>query len=121
MARILVVDDEESIRLLYEEEFTDEGYDVVSAASGEEALDKIKIETPDLITLDIKMPGMDGLEVLANIREENMELPIIICTAYGSYKQDFGTWGSDVYITKSGDLAELKSEVQRLLQQTGKA
>jgi len=121
VARILVVDDEESIRLLYREEFSDEGYEVDTAASGEEAVEKIKANCPDLVTLDIKMPGMDGLETLARVREFNMELPIILCTAYGSYRQDFGTWGSDVYVTKSSNLEELKREAKRLLKQTGKA
>lgn len=120
MPRILVVDDEESIRLLYREEFEDDGYVVEMASTGEEALEKIRAFSPDLVTLDIKMPGIDGLEVLAKIREVNMELPVVICTAYGSFKQDFGTWGSDVYVTKSADLNELRSEVKRLLHERGK-
>jgi len=118
--RILVVDDEASIRLLYQEEFNDEGYEVDTAAGGLEAIEKIKFHRPDLVTLDIKMVGMDGLEVLARVREFDMELPIVLCTAYGSYRQDFGTWGSDLYVTKSSNLDELKSEIKRLLKQAGK-
>lgn len=114
-AHILIVDDELNIRRLYEEEFRDEGYDVETAASGEEALAKIRARRPDLVTLDIKLVGIDGLEVLARIREFDMELPIILCTAYGSYRQDFGTWGSDHLVTKSSNLDELKSEIRRLL------
>ncbi len=120
MPKILVVDDEASIRLLYQEEFQDEGYEVETAASGPEALEKIKAARPDIVTLDIKMVGMDGLEVLAKVREFDMELPIILCTAYGSYRQDFGTWGSDLYVTKSSNLDELKREVKRLLGQARK-
>lgn len=115
MARILVVDDEASIRLLYQEELQDDGYEVEVATSGAEALEKIKANRPDLVTLDIKMVGMDGLETLARIREIDLELPIILCTAYGAYRQDFGTWGSDVYVTKSSNTDELKSEIKRLL------
>lgn len=113
--RILVVDDESSIRLLYQEEFEDEGYEVVTASGGQEAIDKIKVNRPDLVTLDIKMIGMDGLETLARIREFDLELPIILCTAYGAYKENLDTWGSDVYLTKSANLDELKREVKRLL------
>jgi len=113
--RILVVDDESSIRLLYQEEFEDEGYEVVTASGGQQALDMIKAERPDLVTLDIKMIGMDGLETLAHIREFDLELPIILCTAYGAYKENLDTWGSDVYLTKSANLDELKREVKRLL------
>lgn len=113
--RILVVDDESSIRLLYQEEFEDEGYEVVTASGGQEAIDKIKANRPDLVTLDIKMIGMDGLETLARIREFDLELPIILCTAYGAYKENLDTWGSDVYLTKSANLDELKREVKRLL------
>ena len=61
--RFLVVDDEENIRLLYKEEFQDEGYDVTVAASAEEAMEKIRQNKPDIITLDIKMPGTDGCDM----------------------------------------------------------
>ena len=64
MKKILVVDDEESIRFLYKEELEEEGYVVECAGNGEEALEKLFVFKPDLISLDIKMPGMDGLEAL---------------------------------------------------------
>src|SRR4030043_929808 len=104
MKRILVVDDEEGIRLLYKEELEEEGYEVELAAGGEEALQKLKRSKPDLITLDLKMPGMGGLEVLERIREQDKELPVVICTAYGDYKRDLATWASDAYVGKSSDL-----------------
>jgi CheY-like chemotaxis protein len=67
------------------------------------------------VTIDIKMPGMDGIELLRRVREIHRDLPIIICTAYGDFKLDFGTWASDAYLTKSADLAELKRQVRELL------
>ncbi len=113
--KLLVVDDEESIHLLYKEEFEDEGYEVHSAMSGEEALklfDKIK---PDLVVLDINMPGMDGIEVLRQMKQKSPSTPVIISSAYPEYKQDLASWASDDYIVKSFDLTDLKESVRRHL------
>jgi DNA-binding response OmpR family regulator len=110
-----VVDDDENIRLLYSEELAEDGYKVLLAGSGEEALEKLRGEKVDLVTLDIKMPGMDGLELLKRIMEVNRTLPIILSTAYGTYKQDFASWGSDEYVVKSSDLSELKSKIKKLI------
>ena len=115
MKRILVVDDEENIRLLYEEELAEEGYEVSVAASAEEALAQIEAHRPDLITLDIRMPGVDGIEFLRLLRERDRDLPVIIVTAYGEYKQDFSVWASDAYVVKSADLDELKAMVRKVL------
>jgi two-component system response regulator (stage 0 sporulation protein F) len=117
MTKILVVDDEEGIRTLYQEELEDEGFIVEVAKSGEEAIEKLRLFQPDLITLDIKMPGMGGIETLKQIREQQRNLPIILCSAYGEYKQDFTTWASDAYVVKCADLTEFKSTIRRLLRQ----
>ncbi|MBI5892168.1 MAG: response regulator [Deltaproteobacteria bacterium] len=113
--KILVVDDEEGIRLLYKEELEEEGLDVHIAASGEEALKKLEKDKYSLIVLDIKMPGIDGIEVLRRIKEKWKSLPVILCTAYHHYKQDFGTWASDAYVVKSSDLKELKDTIKGIL------
>ena len=115
MKKILFVDDEESIRLLYQEEFGDRGYEVVLASTGEEALEKYAAINPDLLVIDIKMPGMDGIEVLNRIREQSRGIPVILCTAYGEYKQNFETWASDEYVVKSANLETLFSKVEKLL------
>lgn len=116
--KILVVDDEENIRFLYKEELEDEGYKVALAANAEEAMKKIQELPPDLITLDIKMPGMDGIEFLRKLKEENRNIPVILCSAYGSYKQDFRVWASDAYVVKSADLRELKQTIKEILAST---
>ncbi|MEJ2067140.1 MAG: response regulator [Deltaproteobacteria bacterium] len=117
MKRILVVDDEEGIRQLYKEELEDEGYEVELAERGEEALEKISRAKPDAVILDLKMPGMGGLDVLERIREQDKDLPVIISTAYGEYKSDLTTWASDAYIVKSADLTELKRVIRGFLDQ----
>ncbi len=113
--KIMVVDDEEAIRVLYEEEFKDEGYEVVSCSNGEEALEAFDKEKPDLVILDIAMPGVSGLEVLSKIKEKSPQTPVIMSTAYSHYKDDFYTYVADGYIVKSPDLTELKNKVKELL------
>jgi len=115
MKKILVVDDEESIRELYRAELADEGYEVDLAADGREALRRLDAFRPDLVTLDIKMPGIDGIEVLRRIREKDATIPVILVSAFGEFKQDFNTWASDAYIVKSHDPTELKETVRKLL------
>lgn len=115
MKKILIVDDEESIRFLYKEELEEEGFIVECAKNGEEALEKLSAFQPDLISLDIKMPVMDGIEALKRIREKERHLPIILCSAYGEYKQDLTTWASDAYVVKCADLTNFKSIIRKLL------
>lgn len=115
MKRILVVDDEEAIRLLYREELSEAGYQVDTAEDGMEALRMVEESRPDLIMIDLRMPGMDGLELLAKVRAKHRDLPIVICSAYGDMKRDFATWASDAFVTKSADVQELKTKIGELL------
>lgn len=115
MMKILVVDDEESIRLLYKEELEEDGFVVEVAKDGLEALKQVPLFKPDLITLDIKMPGLNGIETLKRIREMERQVLIVMCSAYGEYKQDLTTWASDAYVVKCADLTELKNTIRKLL------
>ena len=115
MKKILLVDDEDSIHLLYREELEEEGYEVHSALSGEEGLTQLKIILPDLVILDINMPGINGIDVLRQIKEMNPSLPVILSSAYQEFKQDLATWASDEYIVKSSNLEELKAAVKKHL------
>ncbi len=115
MKKVLVVDDEESIRELYRADLADEGYEVELAADGRQALQGLDSFRPDLVTLDIKLPDIDGIEVLRRIREKNATVPVVLLTAFGEFRQDFNTWASDAYIVKSHDTTELKETVRRLL------
>jgi CheY-like chemotaxis protein len=116
MKTVLIVDDEENIRTLYKEELTDEGYNIILASNGYEALEVLNTEKPDAIILDIKMPGMDGVNLLKLIKErQEDDIPVIICSAYEEYKQDFSLWASEEYIVKSSDLSKMKSVLARIL------
>ena len=112
---ILVVDDEENIRWLYKEELEEEGYSIAVAASGEEALQMVPEIKPDLVVMDIKMPGISGVDTLIKIKEIDKNIPVILCSAYSDYKQDFSTWASDAYVVKAASLDELKKAIREVL------
>ena len=112
---ILVVEDDHNQRALYEEELRDEGYHVLTAADGREALKVVREERPDLVILDINMPVMDGLDTLSQMLEHDSKMPVVINTAYASYQESFTSWSADAYIVKSSDLSELKATIRRLL------
>ena len=114
--RVLVVEDEEGLRLLYKEELEAEGYDVLTAGNGREAIQQLETGKPDLVILDIVMPVMDGMEALGRIVGKERTIPIILNTSYSGYRQDFMSWAADAYVTKSDDLTELKNKIRGLLE-----
>ena len=113
--KVLIVDDEENVRFLYEQELIDEGYQTVLARDGKECLEKVASEKPDVVLLDIRMPRMDGLEAIGKIIELNKNIPIIINSAYSTYKDDFMSWAADAYVVKSYDLDTLKTTIRDVL------
>lgn len=115
MSRILVVDDEDNIRLLYTQELMDEGYEVEAAANAMEAVEKLQAGVFDLVVLDIKLKNESGLDLLQKIVKERHEIPVILCTAFSCYKDDFSAWLADAYVVKSSNIDELKDEIKRLL------
>jgi DNA-binding response OmpR family regulator len=121
MKHILVVDDEEHILTLFEDELTDAGYRVTTAATGMAALQCIEDEVPDLVVLDIRMPDMHGLEVLEKVRDIHKDLPVIMCTAVHGLKDDYTVWDARVsaYLTKPIDLDDLVYKVQEVLEKNG--
>jgi two-component system response regulator (stage 0 sporulation protein F) len=116
MAKILVVDDEEHIRLLYSEELGEAGYEVITAADGYGLMERIEEEKPDLIILDIKMVDYNGLDLLQEIRSQFYNLPVILCTAYDTFKEDVKSIAADSYVIKSFDLTELKKKIAMALE-----
>ena len=115
MAKLLIVEDEKNLRILYKNEFIEEGYEVLLAAEGKEAIKIAEKESPDLIIMDIRMPQMDGIDVMKKILEKNKDIPIIINSAYSSYMDNFMSWAAKAYVIKSSDLSELKSKVREYI------
>lgn len=113
--RILVADDEPNIRLLYRSELEADGYDVITASDGKEAVAKVESENPDLVVLDIRMPGIDGVEALGRILDRDRTMPVILNSAYSDYEQNFMTWSADAYVVKSSDVSVLKERIREVL------
>ncbi len=111
--KILIVDDDQNILRLYKEELEEEGYVIVTASNGQEAMEQFEREVPDLVTLDILLPDVDGIKLLRQMKEKRPRLPVIMSTAY-DYRDDFAVWASEAYIVKSADLTELKATIKKL-------
>lgn len=116
MKTVLIADDEASILCFYQRELREEGYRVFTASNAMEAIEMTRETIPDIVVMDVKMPGMDGIEALGRILEENNEIPVIINTAYSSYRDSFLSWPADAYLIKSSDTKELKQTIHHLLE-----
>ncbi|HZW82639.1 MAG TPA: response regulator [Candidatus Deferrimicrobium sp.] len=116
-SKILIVDDQMGVRRLLYEAFKEEGFQVDMAASGQEAITKVKEVVPELILMDMKMPGMNGLEALKEIKKLNLDIAVIMMTAYGELEivTQAMKLGVKEYITKPFDLNDLKLLVKRTL------
>jgi DNA-binding NtrC family response regulator len=94
MKTILCGDDDQSILQLYYEELTDEGCKVILFKEGKEALAKYAKKTPDLVILDTRMPGMDGIHTLTAMLGSDRKVKVILNTAYPQHKENFMTGGA---------------------------
>lgn len=112
--KVMIVDDDAHILQLYKMELMEEGYEIVTASTGKEAMEIFEKEDPDLVTLDILMPDIDGITLLRKMKELRPRMPIIMSTAY-DYRDDFAVWASEAYLVKSSDLSEMKSMIKKLL------
>ena len=116
MWRVLIVDDEPNRRRLYRESLEADGHEVVTADSAESCLTRLERDSPDLVVLDVRMPGMDGLEALGKILERHPRMPVVLNSAFSSYRDNFLSWTADAYLVKSSDVGPLRSTVRRLLE-----
>lgn len=114
--RILVCDDEAVVRLLLVNALKDQ-YEVKEAADGREALRMVTLDSFDLLVIDIKMPGMHGIEAIERIRQRNKTIPIILCTAYRLMEDDIVVRTSDVaaFFTKPIDIEKFRAKVAGLI------
>ncbi len=115
MNKILCVDDEPALLRVYKEELSEEGYEVILAQDGKEALALLSEENAHVVILDIRMPQMDGLEALVALLGKNRTIPVILHTAYPEYKENLITWGAEAFVMKSDDLSELKQTIREIL------
>jgi DNA-binding NtrC family response regulator len=115
--RILVVDDEKNVRVLFERILAKEGYEVECAASGSEAIDKLANNSFDLVVTDLKMGGIDGLDLIRKGKKTNQAIPFILISGYGTAQTAVSAAqeGADVYLMKPIDMKDLKLAVKRAL------
>jgi len=115
MKTILIVEDDQNLSRLYQAELASEGYRVLAADHGSAALEIARQEKPDLVVLDIRIPGMNGLEIMARLLKDHGRIPIILNTAYSCYQEEFMAWGADSYIIKSSNIDPLKDRIREIL------
>ncbi len=115
MSTILHVEDEHAVRFLYKEVFEEQGHRVVQASTAEEALLMLNGNRPDLIILDLKMPGMGGRKFLDEFHSMRLPIPVVISTAYPYDETDPIASLADAFVVKSGDMDELLDTVSKLL------
>lgn len=116
--KVLIVDDQNGIRVLLMEVFGSEGYQTFQAANGKLALEIVANEHPDLVLLDMKIPGMDGLEILKYVKQIDPELRVIMMTAYGELDmiKEATDLGALMHFTKPFDIDEIRIAVNMQLQ-----
>ena len=115
MTTLLVIDKEANTRLLFKDEFQEEGYKVAVAETTEEALDKIRQSRPDIIILGLKVRGTEGIEFLRRLKDEESGIPVVICSSYAGYRKDFSVSVCDAFVVQSADFTELKGTVKLIL------
>ena len=115
MNKILIIDSDETIQMLYADELDEEGYNVFTIGDCTEVMAMIREKRPDLIVMETKLGKYNGLDLLQDIRNRNHELPVILCTAYPASKYDPKSEAADFHVVKSSSLKELKCRIRMVL------
>jgi len=120
--RILVIEDDEEMRSLLEDFIEGEGYGVESVEDGSEGFRKLAKENFDLIVTDIRMPGLNGLDILPGLKQIQPSIPIIVITAFGSEEVQRRALerGADAYLEKPLQLDQLRTLIQEMVSSQGK-
>lgn len=118
--KVLIVDDKNGIRVLLMEVFNNEGYETFQAPNGKTALEIVRKEAPDLVLLDMKIPGMDGLDILKHIKNIDSSIKVIMMTAYGELDmiKEATELGAIMHFTKPFDIDEMRQAVQQQLSES---
>ncbi len=116
MNKILMVDDDETIRMLYADELEEEGYDVFTIGDCTQVMAAIREKQPNLIVMEMISGKYNSLDLLQDIRNEHHELPVILCTAYAAFKYDPRSMAADFHVVKSSSLKELKCRIKMAFQ-----
>ncbi len=119
MKKILIVDDQKGIRILLDEVFSREGYEIHQASNGLEALNILKVEDINCVLLDMKIPGMSGLDILKHIRENKLSIPVFMMTAFREQElmNEARELGVINYFTKPFNIFDIRNEVINVLEQ----
>ena len=120
MARILVIDDELEVVKLYNDFLTKEGFKVLATSSGEDGLNLAKKELPDLILLDVMMPGIDGGEIAYNLLKHpaTRNIPVIFLTGILSHEEELGAesgLGKRLFLSKTSNIKEILKKINDVL------
>lgn len=115
MNKILVMDEDAAIQMLYSDELFDEGYEVFTCGDGSRVMEFMAQNRPDLLLMDVRMDGENGLNLLQDIKKKYPSLPVILCTGYPEYNFDVSHMNANDYLVKSSNLQELKLKVGKIL------
>ncbi|KAA0565952.1 MULTISPECIES: response regulator [Bacillaceae] len=115
--KILIVDDQFGIRILLNEVLQKEGYQTFQAANGIQALEIVDQHSPDLVLLDMKIPGMDGIEILKRMKQKDADIRVIIMTAYGELDmiQEAKDLGALTHFAKPFDIDDIRQAVKQYI------
>lgn len=115
MSTILVVENEKSLQVIYQKDLELEGHVVIIADDAAKGLRVLDSESPDLVVLDVRMLGMNGLDAIGRKLDRNPRIPIVLNSGYSSYKFTFLSWAADAYVIKSSDTGQLRAKIRELL------
>ena len=115
--KVLVVDDEWKIRDVLSQFLTEKGYEVILASNGEEAIELVEKENPDVILLDVRMPGIDGIETCRRLKEEEKtrSVPVIMITAFQDREIEAYLEGADDFVVKPFNMVEISYRIESML------
>ena len=115
MRKILLAEDEQSPRVLYKMDLEQDGHEVITARTAIEALELLGRELPQLVVVDLAVPGMDGLEPVLRILDREPKIPIVLIASHSAYANDFRTRAADALVMKPSDTGELRAKIGELL------